>query len=107
MMDMKDGWRLLSDDPIMGIRELFHYDPTTDTTYIKTQHYRIEALIDQARLERNASTNTRWGELAKVGTVPMNIWQAELAEATKQRDRKYIARWLTDHDKFRTRDGRL
>jgi hypothetical protein len=107
MMAEKDGWRVLSDDPVMGIREMFFYDPTTDTSYIKTQHYRLEAVIDKARAERNASTNKRWGDLAKVGTVPLNIWQDQLAEATKQKDSKYIRRWLTEHDKFRTRDGRL
>jgi hypothetical protein len=100
-------WRVLSDDPQAGIRELFKYNPESDTFTIKTQHYMVQAVMDNARIERNANTNARWGEMAKIGSVPINIWQNELAEAQKQKDDKYIKRWFTDNDKFRTRDGRL
>lgn len=79
---------------------------TTTTLHIEqdaliTQKtYDATPILEQCHAERNATAGERWGEMRKVGTMPM----AEYAKAMAIRDnaarRKYIKNWLLANPYF-------
>ena len=79
---------------------------TTTTLHIEqdaliTQKtYDATPILEQCHAERIATDGQRWGELRKVGTLPM----AEYAKAMRIRDnaerRKYIKNWLLANPYF-------
>ena len=103
-----------------GQWELFDYDMQTGRSVWATADedgrttYRIDypaqALIDHNAAVRNMDRKrSGWGTGKAVAEIPLNIFQAELAEAHRQGDRAHIKRWLNDSGNaaFRTFEGRV
>ncbi|CAN7494528.1 hypothetical protein LJR231_003465 [Phyllobacterium sp. LjRoot231] len=107
MSDVYEGdWRLFSHDPVTGTKKWYldmgtHYVIRSDTP--------VDELLDLNAEKLNDSTGKRFGDGQVVGSIPMDIYQSQLAEASKNGDQAYIRRWLndSDHQKFRTFRGRL
>lgn len=108
-MSLSD-WRLLDDDPVLGIRRWFAYDSDRDETHIKTQHYHTGRLLDQNGQEKASTSGEKFGEFRKVASIPLNVYyDSGYAEAKQQGDSKWIKRFLNDADngKFRTFGGQV
>jgi hypothetical protein len=69
----------------------------------------VDDLLDRNKHLRNESAGQRWGDGKKVASVPIHIWQRELAEAQREGDEKFMSKWLndSDHAKFRTKEGKV
>jgi hypothetical protein len=69
----------------------------------------VDNILERNERLRNETTGERWGDGQKVASIPIHIWQRELAEAQREGDDKYVNRWLNDpdHKKFRTKDGKV
>ena len=101
--------RLFSENPEFGIKEWFYYDDDTNTCRIETVQD-VEGLLDANVEEQNhiAQSGKRWGEWARVASVPMAIY-GEWLTTGKDKDKRWLKRWLNDREnrKFRTRLGRV
>jgi len=61
---------------------------------VKIRTFDAEPLLAQAHAERTATAGQRWGEMRKVGTIPMAIY-AKALEIKEQTERtKFIRTWL-------------
>lgn len=69
----------------------------------------VDDILDANAAAQVDNLNRPWGDVAPVASIPMHIWQREIAPAIMQEDEAYIKRWLNDadHAKFRTRGGRV
>jgi hypothetical protein len=69
----------------------------------------VDNILERNERLRNETAGERWGNGQKVASIPIHIWQRELAEAQREGDDKYVNRWLndSDHRKFRTKDGKV
>lgn len=72
-----------------------------------TVHY-IDPIIEQNKAEFNAA-GSRWGEWAKVASIPMDRYFREINPRLKDGNDASVKRWLDnpDHRSFRTRPGRV
>lgn len=107
--DVFDGqWRLLNDDPELGVRR-WVLDLDDGNMVLKTEWYSVDQHLERNKQLFNDSLNKRWGEGQIAASVPMHIWARELAPARKAGDDAYIKRWLNDpdHRAFRTFRGRV
>lgn len=98
--------RFLDYDPFLGITEYHYYDPDTDTCMIE-QVQDTSLIVENNNAQRNLTDrNTRWGEMTKVASIPMNVW-ADLNAKGITKDKTAFRRWLNDPDNrfFRTREG--
>lgn len=107
-MRIRDGdWELFSHDEKLGRTVWERQNPDGTTTY--RTDYRADGIIEQNTAMRNA-LNSGWkGDWHKVASIPLNVFHDQLAEAGRQDDDRYIAKWLndSDHSKFRTKEGNL
>ena len=73
-----------------------------DNRLIVKETYDAEPLLEACAAERIATAGQRWGEMRKVGTMPM----AEYIKLSKIRDnaerQKFIMAWLRENQKFVT-----
>jgi hypothetical protein len=108
MADIYDGpWRLFDHDPATGRTVwVLHEDGM--------MHFRcdypVESIIAHNAEHRAAVAGTPYGEIAHVASIPLNVFHdSGLAEASKQDDRKFIAKYLNDSDNraWRTREGKV
>lgn len=101
--------RLFSSNPETGITEWFTYDEDTDRVFM-TSEQDVTGIMDDNDREATAifQNSVKWGEWARVATIPMSIYAQWLIEK-RDRDPEYIKRWINDRDnrKFRTRLGRV
>jgi hypothetical protein len=69
----------------------------------------VDDILERNERLRNETVGERWGDGKRVASIPIHIWQRELAEAQREGDDKYVNRWLNDpdHKAFRTKDGKL
>jgi hypothetical protein len=69
----------------------------------------VDDLLERNERLRNESVGERWGDGKKVASIPIHIWQRELAEAQREGDEKFMSKWLndSDHAKFRTKEGKV
>lgn len=105
----RDGeWRLLSDDPAVGIRK-WYMMLDNGNQVIKTEYYAWEAVKAANKADYNASLGKRWGEGQRTASIPLPMFYKFLGEASRQKDEKYISRWLNDpdHRAFRTFHGKV
>lgn len=68
----------------------------------------VDSILDQNKEFANDSIGKRFGDWARVASVPLELMdQSGLSEASKQKDDRFISRWLNDSDnrKFRTFRG--
>lgn len=66
---------------------------------VKVQTYDAEPLLEQCDAERKATAGQRWGEMRKVGTLPMVVYQKVLTLHGTERQ-KFLRQWLRDNPKF-------
>lgn len=81
-----------------------------DRIVLRTEHLTSEQLLEDNQRCFNENAGQRWKDGQVVGSVPMNLYfQSGLAEASKQRDIKFIRRWWDDpdHRKFRKFKGTI
>lgn len=100
--------RILSTDPLAGVRTLWHEDATDGTITVHTEH-NVEDIVDAAVAQHRATDErARWGDMAKVASIPLPLF-LELERTGLSRDQKAFRRWLDDPDNaaFRTRPGKL
>lgn len=103
-----------------GDWSLFDYDfVTRRSTWIAhnpdgSHTFRVDTPVDEVLRvnadQANASEGQRFGEWAKVASVPLQHYHSQgLAEATRQQDDRYLSRWLNDSDNsgFRTFRGKV
>lgn len=101
-----DGWCVIDEGFDSGLMTLAREE--ADGTMVTKHVMRVDDLFaDNAAIR--AENTSKGGDMRMVASIPMNIWQRDLAEPTAQGDRQYIKRYLNDvdNDKFRTRDGRI
>lgn len=102
-----DGWRLISDNPELGVR---HYELEMDNmTVIRTEHYAIPAFMEANKALYDASDGQRWGEGKVAARIPLSVLYGELAEPMREGDKDYIKKFLNDFDNrgYRTFKGQL
>lgn len=94
---------VIEDDPVRGFRRIW-YDVTDDFGVIKTEYYATDELLDKNAAER--AENRKWGDFAKVASIPLNIFYRDLLPAVRVGDDDFIRRYLqnSDNAKWRTRD---
>ncbi len=64
---------------------------------VKKQTFDAAPFLEMAHAQRVATAGDRWGEMRKVGTIPMAIYVQAL-EIKDQKDRqRYILRWLKEN----------
>jgi hypothetical protein len=72
--------------------------------------YPVADLVKVNQVERNETAGNRFGEWAKVASIPLNLYyDSGFAEAIAQGDRKFTSRWLNDSDNraWRTKEGKV
>lgn len=101
--------RLFSHDALTGITTWFCYDDETNQVTM-TAEQDVTGIMDDNDREATAifQSGKKWGEWARVATVPMSIYAQWLIEG-RDKDPEFIKRWINDRDnrKFRTRLGRV
>lgn len=106
-MLIRDGeWTLVSSDLKLGRYTWSRQNPDGTTT-LRTD-YAVQPTIDQNLAQRNVAQKGWAGDYHHVASVPLNVFHAELAEASKGDD-AYVSRWLNNSDNraWRTKDGRV
>lgn len=97
--------RLFDEDPITGVRRLFHFDNVTEEVTIETQHD-VEPILEFAKRNFNDRDNGWKGDLHHVASIPLPLY-FDLKREGKVDDEQYMKRWLNDPDNrlFRTKPG--
>ena len=107
MTDIYDGpWRLFSHDVATGrtVWVLHHDGGMTLRT-----DYPVQNIIS-ANHELAADTAGRpFGDWARVASVPLNVFHEQLAEPLRQKDDRYLSKFLNDSDNraWRTKEGKI
>lgn len=107
-MRFRDGdWYLVSHDFQLGRTVWARENGDGSTTY--RTDYRVDPTIDVNTAQRNMARKNWSGDYHHIASIPLNIWWDQLAEASKQGDSRYIAKWLNDSDNraWRTKEGRV
>lgn len=99
--------RVFDVDPVSGMQRFFHYDDETDEFTIET-HQDVEALLEATQARQNDAPSDWKGDMHWVGSIPLNVYY----QLKRQyRDPEELGRralhWLQEHNKFKTRTGRL
>jgi hypothetical protein len=102
-----------------GPWQLFDFDPVTGRSvwiiqeggkiHVRTD-YPHETLIKDNAEARVQSAGNRFGEIARVASIPTNIYYASgLQKAHREGDDAFVRRWLNDSDNaaWRTKEGRV
>lgn len=104
--------KLFDEDPMMGTRQFWHYDPETDQATIETQTD-VTELVDRNQYEHRLhdGTRSRWkGDFHRVASIPMPIYEELRSKGMlPTQDEPAFRRWMNDPDNvvFRTRPGRV
>lgn len=75
----------------------------------RQRYMMMDELMKQNEMDRQANAGKRWGDGQVVGRVPLNLYyNSGLAEANRQRDKKFQQKFWTNSDnrKFRTFEGK-
>lgn len=100
-----DEWKILSRDPDGTV----HYFMDIGNAWVVKSETPVDDLLADNKTEFNNSLGKRWGDGKVVARVPLNMFFDKLAEPMKQRDRKFIKRFLNDssHAALRTFKGNI
>ncbi|MEM6602512.1 MAG: hypothetical protein AAF621_00525 [Pseudomonadota bacterium] len=101
-MVIKDGnWELIEYVPELK-RSLWRYFDGERTHYRTT--YETDDIIEANKQEQNLTAGQRWGEWRIVASIPAGLFFEHLGEAVKNRDERYVSKYLNDADNrdFRT-----
>lgn len=102
-----------------GDWRLFDYDIATERQTWVLHHgdgsmtfrtdYPVDTTIDVNTAQRNLARPDWRGDYHLVASIPPNIYHEQLHEAQRQKDDKFISRWLNDSDNaaWRTKEGRV
>ncbi len=76
-----------------------HYGTHTELIFegdqvVKKQTFDAEPFLEAAHADRVATAEQRWGEMRKVGTIPMAIYAQALAIPDQEERRKFVTNWL-------------
>jgi len=107
-MQIRDGdWVLFSHDPKLGRTVWALENPDGSTTY--RTDYMVQHTVDINQAQRNIAAQGWKGDYHHVASIPLNVYYDQLAEAAKQKDDKYLSKWLNDGDNraWRTKDGMI
>ena len=99
------GWRLVEDNEFFTRYEA---DLGDGKTIRRTEQKHTDVMLDQIHEAAMNWQNRRWGDGAVVGRVPLNLYYSSgLAEASRQRDKKFVAKFWNDldHRKLRIKGG--
>lgn len=108
MARFRDGdWVLLDHDVKMGRTTWAMTNPDGSTT-VRTD-YAVDPIVDTNTAQRNMARNDWKGDYHMVASVPVSLFYDQLAEASRQKDDKFISRWLNNSDNraWRTKEGRV
>lgn len=98
------NWVLIEDN---GWSRIWEAD-LGDRVVRKTEFKNADGMLDKIAEQRNNSLGQRWGDGQVVGRIPMNLYYASgFAEASRQRDHKWMRQFYRDHSKLKTFDGDL
>ena len=106
----ENGWFLFDHDHKLG-RTVWALEERDSSGKLIATHfrtdYRVDPTIDQNTAQRNLAQSGWKGDWHHIGSVPLNIFHDQLAEATRQGDDRYLSKWLNDSDNraWRTKDG--
>lgn len=105
MAIMDGNWRLLEHDEALGRTVWTMFDG--EKTHFRTD-YRVSDIVKTNQRERNDAPAGWKGDWHKIGAVPLNVYHdSGLHDAIGQKDNRFISRFLTDNDAWRTKDGRI
>lgn len=106
MTEIKDGnWTLFAFDQDTGRSIWSTWIDGKITFRIDTP---VDHIIEANTIDRNADHPHRFGDYVRIASVPLQHYhQVGLAEATVQRDDKFLSDWLNNSDNaaFRVREG--
>lgn len=108
MARIVDGdWHLVDHDFHLKRTVWARTNADGSTTY--RTDYAVDDTIEANRDMRNAASAGWKGDWHKIASIPLNVYYDRLAEASRQGDDKYIARWLNDADNraWRTKSGNV
>lgn len=107
-MKIKDGDWTLFDYDVKSGRQVWMIENPDGTTTFRTD-YPVQPTIDLNTAQRNMAQPGWKGDYHHVASIPLNVYWEQLAEASQQKDDKFINRWLNDGDNraWRTKEGRL
>jgi hypothetical protein len=107
-MIVRDGeWTLFDHDVKLG-RTVWAKKNDDGSTTFRTD-YRVDPTIDVNTAQRNLAQPGWKGDYHHVASIPLNVFHAELAEASRQGDERYISKWLNDGSNraWRTKGGNI
>ena len=107
--------RLLSHDPLTGVREYFQYDNDAKEFTIHTEQEIDPVLQDNSMYMADVNERTPWkyngsyDAPVRVAQIPIQVWRENRKNGlTPKHDKKY-RNWLNSAENkgFRTRPGRV
>ena len=91
-MELADSFKVDEGVDAYGVRKQVIFDGDQIITKLS---YDAQPMLDQAHAERNATAGDRWGEMRKVGVIPMVVLNHINATIPGALDRSAaIVRWL-------------
>lgn len=97
---MSTPFKLTEYDPFTGIQTTVH---RTENKVVIQKTEDVEPLLDACAAERAATAGQRWGEMRKVGSIPMSV-VAKFMRQDGGFDAKRCVEWLKDNPAFITFD---
>jgi hypothetical protein len=64
---------------------------------VRKQTFDAQPFLEAAHAERQATAGQRWGDMRKVGTIPMAIYASALEIRDQQERQKFILKWLREN----------
>jgi hypothetical protein len=100
--------RILSKDPLSGVTQWYVSDPLAGTFKFVTEQDCTPIVEDSKAQYNNTDERARWGEWAKVATIPLTILHSLKKQGIAD-DPVRMKRWLNSPENryFRTRPGRV
>ena len=95
---MSTPFKLTEYDPYTGIQTTVH---RTENKVVIQKTEDVEPLLDACALERAATAGQRWGEMRKVGSIPMSV-VAMFLRQDGGFDAKRCKAWLKENPHFVT-----
>lgn len=101
---------ILDYSPETGVLEKFHFDDTFDGgRIIHEVEQDVTDIVEECKAHMaNTDERARYGEMTRVASIPMSIFQQMLASGMIN-DQQAMKDWLNNPDNrvFRTRPGRV
>ncbi len=102
----EDGFELVKHEPALGRSTWQKYDG--EKLIVRTDYDVTHTM--NANAEARADAGVTWkGDWHRVGSIPLNVFYDQVAQAHNEGDTKYVKRWLNNSDNraWRTKEGTL